>query len=184
MERSHAQATSEILLVAYPAPPIGSPDQSVGALVETHLGAGMEGRLRKSLVDRGVAVHASASSASKPDIFEFYVQMAEGHHAEEALSVVDREIQTLKSSKLPANALERSLNQNLLSLYSEISDNAQFGNFLGESLMLSGNYMRGFEIIEGVKKVSLLDIQRFAKEYLIKERRSVVILRPEKKGKA
>lgn len=54
-------------------------------------------------------------------------------------------------------------------------------NMLGDYLMVSGNYLRGFEIIEEFKKIKPQDLKNTAKEFLNKESRSVVIVRPQPK---
>jgi predicted Zn-dependent peptidase len=140
----------------------------------------MESRLRKLLVDPGIAVGANASPDSKPDIFEFFVQMAEGHPAEEALKIIDQEIASLKSVPIGKEPFERALNQERLSVYHMISDNSALGNMLGEYLMLSGNYLRGFEILEAYKKLSPPQLRAVAKEYFKKQNRAVIFMRPAK----
>jgi predicted Zn-dependent peptidase len=54
-------------------------------------------------------------------------------------------------------------------------------SLLGDYLMVSGNYMRGFEIIEQFKKLKPTDLKTAAQKYLKKESRSVVIVRPQSK---
>jgi predicted Zn-dependent peptidase len=187
VELTHPQATSEMLVVGYHVPSIQSPDTVPLSLLSTHLSRGTEAQLRKLLVDKGIAVGASANASNKPDIFEFVVQMAEGHKAEEALRIVDKEIASLQKKKIGKQNFERALNQELLNLYGDITDNSELGNWLGEYLMISGDYMRGFQIIEDYKKVTEADVMRVSKDYLRKDNRSVVILRPakaQKKGKA
>jgi predicted Zn-dependent peptidase len=176
---THRQATSETVMLGYHIPTVIAPDFVPLSLLSTHLSRGMEARLRKILVDKGIAVSASASTSSKPDVFEFSVQMAEGHHADEALKIIDKEIVSLQKHRISKPDLERALNQELLSLYSDINDNSELGNWLGEYMMLCGNYMRGFEIIDGYKSTTAADLQRVAKDYLKPQNRSTVIIRPE-----
>jgi zinc protease len=181
VERTHQQATSEILLVAYKIPDVGSDDIAPLSLMSTHLSTGMEARLRKVLVDTGIAVGAGAEISNKPDFLEFSVHLAEKRKAEEALKILDREIETLKKAPIKAASFERALNQELLGLYSSVSDNSTLATVLGDYLMLSGNYMRGLEIIESYKKLKPIDINRVAKQYLKKDQRSIVIVRPAPK---
>lgn len=180
---THKQATSEILMVGYHIPPIESPDTAPLALLGTHLSRGREARLRKILVDKGIAVSAFAGSSSKPDLFEVVVDVAEGHTADEALKIVDKEIRALQKGPISKADLERSLNQERLKLYADISDNSELANSLGEFLMISGNYLRGFEIIDAFEKVKAKDIQAVAVRHLDPKRRSVVVVTPEKKAK-
>jgi len=177
---THKQLTSEIMMVGYHTSNVNSADQVAFSLLEAHLSKGMEARLRKLLVDTGIAVGAGAGTSSQPDIFELSVQLVEGKKAEQALKVIDKEIASLKTKLLDKDSFERARNQSLLDLYSGISDNSALGNWLGEYLMVSGNYLRGFEIVEGLKKLKAADVQKVAKEYFSVGNRSVVILRPPK----
>lgn len=180
-EKTHPQATSDILLVGYRIPSVNSPKIVPLSLLSTHLSTGMESRLRKSLVDTGIAVSAGCGVSNVPDYLEFTVSLSEKHKAEEALQIIDREIQLLKNQLISKDSFERALNQELLSLYGMIQDNSSMANMLGDYLMVSGNYLRGFEIIEEFKKIKPQDLKNTAKEFLNKESRSVVIVRPQPK---
>ena len=182
-EGKHPQATSEILLVGYRIPPVSDAEMVPLSLISSHLSNGMESRLRKALVDTGIAVGANAGVSHRPDLFEFSVSLAEKHSGEEALRIIDREIALLHQSKVSKADFERALNQELLSVYDSIGNNNSLANLMGEYLMISGNYLRGLEILEGYKKLSSGDLQKTAKKYFKKENRSVVIVRPAKKGK-
>ncbi len=181
VEKTHPQATSDILLVGYRIPSVNSPDVVPLSLLSTHLSTGMEARLRKSLVDKGIAVSAGCEVSSVPDYLEFAVSLAEKHRAEEALEVINREVSNLKTQVIKKEDFERALNQELLSLYNMIEDNSSMANMLGDYLMVSGNYMRGFEIIDEFKKIKPIDLKTAANKYLKKDSRSVVIVRPQPK---
>lgn len=182
-EVRHPQATSELLMMAYRIPPITSDEVVPLSLLSTHLSTGMEARLRKLLVDTGIAVSASGGPSSQPDVYLFSVRLTENRHADQALRVIDKELGSLQKAPISKEAFERALNQELLSLYSDISENASLGSFLGENLMLSGNYLRGFEIIESYRKTTSLDIQKAAAKYLRPENRSIVVVKPQGKTK-
>jgi zinc protease len=182
-EGKHAQATSEILLIAYRIPPVTDPEIIPLSLISSHLSNGMESRLRKALVDTGIAVGASAGISNRPDLFEVSVSLSEKHSAEEAIRIIDREVALLHQSKISKSDFERALNQELLSVYGSIGNNNALANLFGEYLMISGNYLRGLEVLEGYKKLDSGDLQKIAKKYFKKENRSIVIVRPSKKGK-
>ncbi len=181
-ETTHPNATSEVLMVSYHIPGVNHVDAAPLQLLATHLSRGMESRLRKTLIDKGIAVAAHASAASRPDLFEFSVHMAEGKKAEAALKVIDKEVASVREKAIPKGDFERALNQEKLSLYDDIAGSSELANWLGEFLMMSGNYMRGFEIIEAYEKTTPKDIQRVSKAYLNKASRNVVVVRPQKKG--
>ncbi len=179
----HPQATSESLIMGYHVPSVNDPDVIPLSLLQAHLSRGMEASLRKLLVDTGIAVSASASVSSQPDFFEIFVQLADKKKASAAIKVVDQEMKKLGSKPIPKASFERALNQEKLLLYSEITGNSEFGNFLGEYLMLSGNYLRGFEVIQGYEKLQPKDLQRVAAKYLIPSNRSIVVIKPQQKTK-
>ncbi len=181
-EGTHRQATSETLLIGYRIPGVNSPEMAAFSLLGTHLSVGMEGRLRKLLVDKGIAVGAHASPDSMPDVFEFFIQLAEGKRSEDALKIIDREIQSLRTQNISASSFERALNQELLDVYGDITSNGSLGNILGEFLMLGGNYLRGFEIVQEYLKLTPKALTQVAKVFLSPAGRSVVIVRPEKKA--
>lgn len=180
-EGTHRQATSELVVMAYRIPGIDSPDFAPFSLLGTHLSVGMEARLRKALVDKGIAVMANAGPDAKPNLFQVYIQLAEGKRAEEAIRIVDREIFLVQKSLISSVAFERALNQELLGMYNDITSNSRLGNILGESYTQSGNYLRSFQLIEEYRKLSPKDLQRVTKAHLRPENRSVVVIRPEKK---
>ncbi len=181
---THKQATSEILSMAYRVPSVESPDTIPLSLLSTHLSTGMESRFRKLLVDKGIAVSATAGVSNVPDLFEITVHLTEKRKAEEALKIIDKELVALKAKPISKNDFLRAKNQELLSLYNGIGGASEMASWLGEYLMISGNYMRGFEIIEGYNALKPADLQRVAKSYLTSTSRSVVIIRPGKEDKS
>ncbi len=181
---THKQATSEILNMAYRVPSVESPETIPLSLLSTHLSTGMEARFRKLLVDTGIAVSASAGVSNVPDLFEITVQLAEKRKAEDALRIIDKEFAALKKTPISKNEFLRAKNQELLSLYNGIGGASEMANWLGEYLMISGNYMRGFEIIDGYSTLKPSDLQRVAKTYLVPTNRSIVIIRPAKEDKS
>jgi len=177
----HPQATSETLLIGYKIPDVNSPTQLPLSLLSAHLSTGMESRLRKLLVDSGVAVNVAASVDNQPDVFEIFVQLVEGKKSEQALAMIDRELKNIAMKGITDPDLLRALNQEKLSTYGGIVKNETLARFMGEYLMLSGNYLRGFEILEGYPKVSPKDVQAVAKEFLTIQNRTVIMIRPGKK---
>ncbi|MCB0404813.1 MAG: insulinase family protein [Bdellovibrionales bacterium] len=178
----HKQATSDSLLVGYRIPPVDSPDFTSLALLATHLSTGMEGRLRKLLVDPGIAVSANGAPSSKPDLFEFVVSLSEKHRAENALSIIDREIANLQKKAISDQDFQRALSQEKLDMYGSIGSNSSLANMLGEYLVLSGDYLLGFKMLAAFEKLTPADLQNAAKQHLNKKQRTVVVIRPEKRG--
>jgi hypothetical protein len=135
------------------------------------------------LVAQNVAdVAAMGDVSSQPDLFEIVALLAEGKKASQALKVIEKEVDMLTKKPLSQEDFERAQNQELLSLYSGMGDNSSMGTWLGEYLVLSGNYLRGIEIIDAIKKLKVSDIQKVAKKYFNPKNLTVVEVHPERKG--
>ena len=184
---THPQATSDILLLAYPGPAVTDSDYIALSVLANHLSSGMEARFRKLLVDKGIAVSTSVEVQSRPNLFQVHVDLAESHSASEALKIVEKELRALTQKPIPRADFSRAVNQQKLDVYSNVNSNHAVGELLGEYLTLCGNYMRGFEVIEGYSKVSPKDVLAAAKKYLVPARKNVVFVlpgqRPEKAKK-
>ncbi len=179
----HKQATSDTLLIAYRIPPVTSPDMIPLYLLSSHLSNGMEGRLRKLLVDTGIAVSANAGPSHRPDLYEIMIRLAENQSPQKAMAILDKEIELLKTKPISKEEFERALNQELLDSYGDITSNSSLANSMGEFLMMSGNYMLGFEILEGYKKLTPNDLMETAKKHLDSKQRTIVTIHPEGRGK-
>ncbi len=180
---THPQATSPFLLMAYPIPAVTSQDFPALTLLSSHLSTGMEARLRKVLIDPGIAVNASAEVEFEPNLFIVYVELAEKKKPEQAIALIDREISRLKAAPLAKHPLERARNLNLLSAYSNLNKNRNLAHTLGYYQVGCHNYMRSIEILESLPGVVGKDIQAVAKKYLKKQQRSMVFLFPETASK-
>ncbi|MCB0417116.1 MAG: insulinase family protein [Bdellovibrionales bacterium] len=178
----HKQATSDSLLVGYRIPTVSSPDFTSLALLATHLSTGMEGRLRKLLVDPGIAVSANGAPSSRPDLFEFVVSLSEKHRAEQALAIIDQEVARLQKKQISEKDFQRALNQEKLDMYGNIGSNSSLANMLGEYLVLSGDYLLGFKMLSAFEKLTPVDLQKAAKQHLNKNQRTIVVIRPAKRG--
>lgn len=182
IETTHKQATSEILMVAYPIPPVTSDEIVPLSLLSTHLSVGMESVFHKRLVDSGLAVSANAGTGSQPDVFQIMVQMAEGKKSDAALKIIDQEMANLMKKPIDKDSFVRAVNQDKLNLYGDISNNSSLGSWLGEYVVLCNDYMRGFEILQKLNTLKPADLTKVAKVYLTPSRRSVVVMKPASRG--
>ena len=87
----------------------------------------------------------------------------------------------IQNNELSGEELQRAKNQFLLGTYNELGEQSAIGMLLGESLVSADNYLRGFELLDTVKKVSNKDLARVANLYLTKNNSSTLIMSPEKK---
>lgn len=184
-EITHPLATSDLFMLAYKTPSIHHADSAALEVLAALLAYGNSSILEQNLVQAGLASSASAGAYKLryPGLFIITVQTVPGKPSSEAIDVTKKAIDQLKSGKISAEELERAKNQFLLSSYTELLNQESVGDALGESLVSSDDYLRGFQILEEVKKVSLEDVKKAANTYLNDKKSSLVILSPAKDTK-
>jgi zinc protease len=181
-EVKHPLANSEIGMLGFKIPNMLSPDMPALDVAAAVLAYGDGSWLEQELKQEGIVSQVTASpyKTRYPSLFVVSLQMAPGKETGQAVSVVENALDRLREGKVSAAELERAKNQYLLYSYGELLDQSNIGRTLGEALVSSDNYLRDFEILEQVKKVTVEDLQRVAKAYLTKERSSLLIVSPEK----
>jgi zinc protease len=179
---THPLANSEILMMGFKIPGILDNDLPALDVVAGVLAYGNGSWLEQELVQEGIAstVYAYPSRTRQPGLFTLSAQMAPGKSAGEALKVIRSALARIRDGKVSAAELERAKNQYLLYAYGELLSLSNVGRNLGEALASSDNYLRNFEILERVKKVTISDLQRVAKAYLTDARSSRLTVTPGK----
>jgi predicted Zn-dependent peptidase len=108
-------------------------------------------------------------------------QIVPGKTEREVRTVIDATLQQLASTGGTPEQLTRARNQYLLQSYSGLENADTLGSTIGEALMSSDNYMRGFESLEEAKKVTNADIKRVASTYFTDENSTTVLITPKDK---
>ena len=181
-EVSHPLATSDILSIGYRIPDMRSPDLSPLNVLGTFLAVGNGSVLEQELVQEGIASSVSAGPMSNryPTIFEIQITMAPGKNVSKAQKVLREAFERIRKGDVSTAEIERARNQYLLSSYNQLLNQSTIGSWLGEAFVSSDNYSREFEILEGVKTVSLADLQRVVNSYFKDEQSNTVHVVPGK----
>lgn len=180
---NHPLANSDVLMLGHKIPDINSEDMAALDVVASVLAYGNGSWLEQELVQEGIvsSVSCSPSKNRYPSLFITSIQMAPGKSAGNAMKVVRNAMDRIQDGKVSAAELERAKNQYLLYTYGELLNQSNIGRTLGEALTSADNYLRDFEILDQVKKVTVADLQRVAKAYLTEERSSLLTVSPEGK---
>jgi zinc protease len=150
--------------------------QVLGAVLSTGNGSILE----QELVQDGIATSVSAGPLNLryPSLFEISATMVQGKSTDQALKMIKRALTRIAKGELSQAELERGRNQYLLSAYSDLGNQATIGQYLGEALVSSDNYLNEFQILQATKKVTIADLQRVANTYFKDENSSLVHLKP------
>jgi zinc protease len=181
-EVGHPLATADVVLLGYKAPNINHADTAALEVLAAVLAYGSGSILEQELVEKGIAstAFATAYKLRYPGLFVIGAQLAAGKTSGNALDVIRDAVKRVKSGDIKEEELMRAKNQFLLYSYGELMDQSALGEALGEALVSADDYLRGFEILEQVKKVTLADLKRVAEGYLQESSSSLIRLYPAK----
>lgn len=181
-ELPHPLANSNTIMMGYKIPQATSADIAPLEVVGAILSLGDGSILEQELVQTGLASGVSSGPyrTRHPHLFISTIQMAPGKSDDKALSAYNDALEQIRKGKVTEAELERARNQFLLHSYGELADQSSLGEKLGESLVTTDNYLRDFEILDGIKKTTVADLQRVANKYLIEKRMNFVRIVPAK----
>ncbi len=181
----HPLANSDILMMGFHVPPITHSDMASLDVAASILAYGNSSWLEQELQQKGkvTGVSASVSKAKYPGLFIVSAQIAKGQSTSEVVEEIKKSLKKMRNGSFSEEEIQRAKNQYLLYSYQELASISQVGKNLGESVSSSGNYLRDFDILEEVKKVSKSDIERVANAYFQDHQLTQIIVTPATKEK-
>jgi len=172
---------SEMLQLAYKAPPLSHPDYAALSVLDGILTAGNSSRLERRLVDTGLATSAGAwlPAFQEESLYEFSATMRSGKAADAAIAVIRAELADLRENLVSDEELERVRNQLLVMLHSGLLSHSGRAGFIGFNEVAAGSWQAGKDRIEAIRAVTAEDVRQVAREWLLDERSSAVVGRPK-----
>ena len=140
-------------------------------------GGGLSSRLSKSLVlEQGAALNASASSRGMKygGSFSLSASPAPGKTPEEMEPLIYAEIEKIIKDGPTDAELDRVKNAQQMSSYMIMDSNVSIRSAL-ESAETTGTYKDYFQRLPNILAVTKEDVQRVAREYLVKDKANVLI---------
>jgi zinc protease len=169
-----------MLYMSHHAPPGSHPDFGAVALVTQVLGDTPGGRLHKRLVETNLAAgtFGFALALTEPSPFIVGAQLGPGQDIERARAEMAKAIDAMASSEpITAEELERARTQWMNNWEKGFSDPEVIGVELSEAIAL-GDWRLYFLGRDHVKRATLADVNRVARERLRIDNRTVAIYRP------
>lgn len=170
-----------LLWVAYSIPPASDPDQYALSLLSTVFSAGESSRLHRRLVREERVAPMVASALSRrvgPGFFLFGSLPNPGGSVERIESLILEEVERLRGQGITSEELETAKNQhrasevaNRMTVQGKASGLQWYQRHFGDPSRINSDF-------QGYEGVTVEDVLRVAREYLVDENRSVVLARP------
>ncbi len=169
------------LQAVYPTlPPIGHPDIAAIDVMDTVLTAGRNSRLYQTLEQTGLVSNSggNASTMIDPGWYIFSATAAQGKSLEEIDKAILAEVTKLQTGGITQAELSRAQTQLQTSYILGNRDVSSQANQLGYNQTVALDYKYSDRYLADVKKVTVADVQRVAKQYLNPEKRIVGFFEP------
>jgi zinc protease len=176
-----APTPTEKLLIGYHAPSFSDPDTPALVIANDVLFGGHSSRLHRVLcLDEEIAlsVRGSISPFIDPGLFEMWIFLREGKRKEDALGLLDREVDRLESKGPSPLELEKAINQLELSFLHSMETAGGKAEQIGFYETVANDGAAVFDRLASYRKVTGDDVKRAVAKYLRPSRRTrVEILR-------
>ncbi len=178
-----ASVTTPNIMMAYHVPNTQHKDYYALDILNDILATGQSSRLYKSLIDeQQVAsdLFTYLPESIDPNLFYIYAVAAKDVSAEKLKKALIKEVNNIIKNGVEVQELEKVKNTKLVNFYRTMATINGKANTIGSYELYFGNYKKLFSAPDEYNKVTIADIQRVAKKYLIKSNRTVGILSSEK----
>ena len=171
-----------ILMFAYHAPKIGTPDHTALEVLQTVLFAGESSRMYQRLVDKGqmaINVGGGVTSGFDPGLFTINIQPRAKVDTKDIEKAVYEELDKVAGAAVSDHDLQRAKNILLARFYRSLQTISGRANLLGSAEVFRGDYHKLYTQPEEYNRVTAADLQRVAKKYFSSKNRTVATLIPE-----
>jgi zinc protease len=179
------EAELPLLFVVHHVPNLVHPDSFALSALAYILGGGESARFHQKVVyEKQLASYAGADYNPvkiDPFLFGFSAGPLPGKTAEEVEQALYAEVERLQKDGVTDRELQKAKNQIESEFVFAMDSVHQLGEMLGQYESVAGwRLLDGY--LEGMRKVTAVDVQRVARQYLTRDNRTVAILIPVKAG--
>lgn len=173
-----ASVSTPNVMMAYHVPQTSHKDFYALDILNEILAEGNSSRLYKGLVDQQIAtdVFAYMPQAFDPNLFYVYGIAAKNTSAEQVEKAMIKQINQVIKTGISEKELQKAKNRKTVGFYRTMATINGKANTIGTYETFFGDYHQLFNATDAYDKVTLADIQRVAKTYLIKSNRTVGVL--------
>jgi predicted Zn-dependent peptidase len=138
--------------------------------------------VRDKKIALGAAADASFPGGKYPNLFLFFLVPNQGHTVEENEKACYEIIERLKTQKVSDETLQRIKTKVRAALIRKLDSNSGMADALTSYYANYGDWRKLFTSIDDTDKVTADDVMRVAKQYLVRETRTVVYTVPPASG--
>jgi predicted Zn-dependent peptidase len=173
------------LFIGYHIPGATSPDSPALEALVNIMGRGRSSRLYENLVKtKRIAVQASCMSGFPgdkfPNLIAFIAVPSQGQTSAECRAAIEEEIERIQKDPVTEDELTKFKRSNIKSLLGQMKSNTQMAALLTYGDVVLGGYGKVFDQIDEYKAITADDVKRVAGQYLVKTRRTIGEIVPEK----
>ena len=168
--------------MAYKVPPSSSPDDDALMVMATILSGGRSGRFYEAIVrEKQLATNVSAGSSESrgPGLFNVVGMMQPGKSAADLEAAIDTEIEKLKTGPIADWEIEKARTGARSGFVNSVGSSLQRAILLSQYAMFYDKPDLINTRAESIAKVTAADVQRVARQYLVKTGRTVVTTGPK-----
>ncbi len=183
----HKPVQNDKLLLGYQAPAFSDLEHvQLDFLSELLLGSHSSPIYRDLVVEREIvtAIGASVTPFRDPGLWEVAASLKRGHTAEEALALFDAHLEKVQKDGVSSDDVERTRARLLTEFYGGMRTAHGKAAQLGEFDTVAGDYRTLFDAPAQLRAVTAAQLKHVARKYLVPERRTLLIVRPDAKPKA
>ena len=171
--------------MAYKIPPSSSPDTDALSVLGTILSGGRSSRFYESIVRQkqlSSGVGAGTDGSRGPGLFAISAVAMPGKTLSELEAAIDQETERVKTAPIEDWEIEKARIGVRRSVVSGLGSSFTRAYLLSEDAMFFDDPDRINTRVDRIAKVTAADVQRVARQYLVKTNRSVVLTTPKAAG--
>jgi predicted Zn-dependent peptidase len=168
--------------MVYKIPPSSSPDYYPLSVLGTILSGGRSSRFNEMIVRQkqlATVVNAFAGESRGPGLFSVIGVVAPGKTAADLEAAIDAEIERLKAGPIEDWEIEKARTSARNQLVAGLGSSLNRAVTLGEDALFYNDPNRINTRADSIAKVTQADVQRVARQYLVKTGRTVVTTTPK-----
>ena len=174
-----------IVMMAYHAPKVGTPDHTALEVLQTVLFSGESSRMYQRLVDKGqlaINVGGNITSGFDAGVFQITVQPRAKVDTKDVEKAVYEELDKVATTPISDHELQQAKNILLARFYRSLQTISGRANLLGSYEVFRGDYHKLYTQSEEYNAITAADLQRVAKKYFGENNRTVATLVPQQGG--
>jgi zinc protease len=171
---------TEKLSLGYKSPALGDPEYAPLTILNEVLFGGKSSRLYRALISDGelaTEARGSISPSKDPGLYEIWVSLREGHTAEDALRVVEAQLDAIMKRGITEAELDKAKNRLELGFLHGMETASGKAEQIGMFETVLGDAGKIFQQLESFRQVSASEVRAVAEKRLKASTRTTLFVR-------